>query len=138
MKEGAAAPAEGPFFSLPYKPKTDQIMAHRMESVTDANFEEFVQAPASIVAYGIAPCQPCSEYDPILQETVARYPDLKVGKAKMHVPGQCREIKKRYRFETYPTTHFFSNGNLLLTREGKLESSELDQLIKDYLLEPPT
>lgn len=113
-------------------------MAHQIEPVTDANFDEFVQAPASIVAYGIVPCQPCSEYDPILQETVARHPDLKVGKAKMHVPGQCREIKKRFQFETYPTTHFFSKGKLLLAREGKLEPSELDRLIKDYLVQTRT
>lgn len=133
--KGAAAQAEGPFFFAGVQAgKNKCLMAGEIESVTDANFEEFAQAPASIVAYGIAPCEPCAEYDPVLQETIARHPELKVGKAKMHVPGQCREIKQRYQFATYPTTHFFSNGKLLLTREGKLETGELDKLIKDYLL----
>ena len=52
----------------------------------------------------------------------------------MHVPGRCREIKKRHHFETYPTTHLFSKGTLLLTREGKLEAAELAALINDHLL----
>ncbi len=37
-------------------------------------------------------------------------------------------------FETYPTTHFFSNGKLLLTREGVVEPAELAALIADHLL----
>ena len=40
---------------------------------------------------------------------------MKVGKDKIHVPGRWREIKKSPAIETYPTTHFFSNGKLLLT-----------------------
>jgi hypothetical protein len=52
----------------------------------------------------------------------------------MHVPGRCREIKKQHQFETYPTTHFFSKGKLLLTREGKIQTDELAALINDHLL----
>ena len=93
-------------------------MAGTVEDVRDENYKEFTDAPASIVAYGLATCEPCKIYDPILEETAAKFPDVKVGKAKMHVPGRCREIKKSHTFETYPTTHFFSKGKLLLTREG--------------------
>jgi hypothetical protein len=64
----------------------------------------------------------------------AKFPQVKVGKAKMHVPGRCRDIKKQHTFETYPTTHFFSDGKLLLTREGKIEADELSALISDYLI----
>ncbi len=102
--------------------------------VSDANYREFTHAPAAIVAYGLATCEPCKTYDPILEGTAAQFPDLRVGKAKMHVPGRCREIKKAHTFETYPTTHFFSHGKLLLTREGVVEQSELASLISDYLL----
>jgi hypothetical protein len=59
---------------------------------------------------------------------------VKVGKAKMHVPGRCREIKKQHAFETYPTTHLFSKGKLLLTREGLIDAAELAALINDHLL----
>lgn len=102
--------------------------------VSDANYAEFTQAPAAIVAYGLATCEPCKLYDPILEEIAAKFPDLKVGKAKMHVPGRCREIKKTHTFETYPTTHFFAHGKLLLTREGVVEPAELAALISDHLL----
>ncbi len=107
-------------------------MAGIVENVNDENYEELTKASAAIVAYGIAPCNPCQAYDPILQETAGKYEHIRFGKAKMHVPGKCRNIKKQHTFGTYPTTHFFSNGTLLLTREGKVEASELADLIEQY------
>jgi len=109
-------------------------MAGTVEDVSDANYEEFRQAPAAVVAYGIASCEPCTAYAPILEQIASRFTDVRIGKAKMHVPGRCREIKKRHQFETYPTTHLFSRGKLLLIREGKLEADELSALINDHLL----
>ncbi|MDH4185594.1 MAG: thioredoxin family protein [Nitrospira sp.] len=109
-------------------------MSGTVEDVRDENYKEFTDAPASIVAYGLATCEPCNAYDPILAETAAKFLNVKVGKAKMHVPGRCREIKKRHTFETYPTTHFFANGKLLLTREGVVQPAELAELISNYLL----
>jgi thiol-disulfide isomerase/thioredoxin len=110
------------------------IVDKTVEEVSDTNYEEFTQAAAAVVAYGIASCEPCTAYDPILEGMASRFSDVRVGKAKMHVPGRCREIKKRHQFETYPTTHFFSKGELLLTREGKVEAEELAALINDHLL----
>lgn len=102
--------------------------------VSDANYKEFTDAAASVVSYGLATCEPCMAYDPILAATAVQFPSIKVGKAKMHVPGRCREIKKTHTFETYPTTHFFAHGKLLLTREGVIEPAELAALINDHLL----
>jgi thiol-disulfide isomerase/thioredoxin len=109
-------------------------MAGTVEDVSDANYKEFTDSSGAVVAYGLATCEPCKFYDPILEDTAASFPGIKVGKAKMHVPGRCREIKKTHSFETYPTTHFFANGKLLLTREGVVEKTELAALISDYLL----
>lgn len=109
-------------------------MAGQVEDVSDENYAQFTDAAAAIVAYGLSTCEPCNQYDPILEETAAKFPTLKVGKAKMHLPGRCREIKKTHTFETYPTTHFFSNGKLVLTREGKVEAAELSALVSDHLL----
>jgi thioredoxin reductase (NADPH) len=113
-------------------------MAGTVEDVNDTNYEEFKQAPAAVVAYGIASCEPCNQYDPILEQTASRFPNVRVGKAKMHVPGRCREIKKQHSFETYPTTHLFSKGKLLITREGKVEAPELEALINDHLSKTST
>ena len=111
-------------------------MSGVVEDVNDENYEAFIQAPAAIVAYGIATCEPCKAYDPILEESAHQHSEVRFGKAKMHVPGRCRAIKKRHQFETYPTTHFFSDGALVLTKEGKLEASELADLIRQYFSNP--
>ena len=107
-------------------------MSEVVENVNDENYEDFTQAPAAIVAYGLATCEPCKAYDPILDDMAKGHMHVRFGKAKMHVPGKCRSIKKQHNFETYPTTHFFSNGTLLDTKEGKLESAELVGLIAQY------
>ena len=109
-------------------------MPGTVENVTDENYEELKKGPASVVAYGIASCEPCQAYDPVLEEIAEKFLQVRIGKAKMHVPGKCREIKKQHTFETYPTTHLFSNGTLVLTREGKLEAAELASLIDQHLL----
>lgn len=102
--------------------------------VSDANYQEFTDSDGAVVAYGLATCEPCKEYDPILEAIAAQFPTIKVGKAKMHIPGRCREIKRTHTFETYPTTHLFVRGKLLLTREGVVPSAELAALITDHLL----
>jgi thiol-disulfide isomerase/thioredoxin len=112
-------------------------MTGTVQDVSDENYEQFRQAPAAVVAYGLASCEPCNAYDPIVQETAAKFPAVKFGKARMHVPGRCREIKKAYTFETYPTTHLFSKGKLLLVREGILDAAELAALINEHLLHAP-
>lgn len=107
-------------------------MTDIVEDVNDDNYEDFTQAPAAVVAYGIAACEPCKAYDPILVETAKQYSKVRFGKAKMHIPGRCRAIKKQHQFGTYPTTHFFSHGILLFSKEGKVESDDLAGLIKQY------
>ncbi len=47
-------------------------MAGTVEDVRDENYKEFTDAPASIVAYGLAACEPCKTYDPILEETASQ------------------------------------------------------------------
>jgi len=59
---------------------------------------------------------------------------VRFGKGKMHVPGAAREIKKRFSFETYPTIHFYSNGQLMESREGKMDSASFRAAIKSILL----
>lgn len=107
-------------------------MSGVVENVNDENYEDFRQAPAAIVAYGLATCEPCKAYDPILEDMAKDHTHVRFGKAKMHVPGKCRSIKKQHNFETYPTTHFFANGALLLTREGKVATEELTALIATH------
>jgi thiol-disulfide isomerase/thioredoxin len=109
-------------------------MAGTVDDISDENYASVIASPAAVVAYGISACEACNALDPVLAEAAQRYPQVRFGKAKMHVPGRCREIKKTHTFETYPTVHLFSGGNLIMTREGKLELAELTALINDHLL----
>ena len=68
-------------------------MAGTVINVSDENYEEIVQSPAAMVAYGIGSCQPCAEYDPILESVAAKYEHIRIGKAKMHVPGSAGNDK---------------------------------------------
>jgi len=103
-------------------------------SVSDENYSNFLIGK-SVVTFGIASCQACNELDPILEEAAGRFSgEVKFGKAKMHIPGACREIKRRFDFETFPTTHFYRNGELVHTLEGKVESEEFARLLLEHVL----
>jgi thioredoxin-like negative regulator of GroEL len=107
----------------------------RVILVTDQNYSTFLEAPASVVVFGIVPCQQCEEYDPIFRQAAGQYNgSVKFGKAKMHVPGACREIKRQHTFESFPTTHFYKNGQLVHQTEGKLDLQTLTMTIGQHLL----
>jgi thioredoxin-like negative regulator of GroEL len=104
-------------------------------NVTDATIEEYISSPAAVVVFGIANCEGCTYMDGVLADLAPRLRgQVRFGKAKMHVPGACREIKKRFAFETYPTTHFYAAGKIVDTKEGKIEPADLDHAIQTLLL----
>src|SRR5437867_12586586 len=105
-------------------------------NVTDATIEEYVGSPAAVVVFGIANCEGCTFMDGVLADLAPRFNGrVKFGKAKMHVPGACREIKKRYTFETYPTTHLDAQGTLVETGEGQVQPADLERPIHALLLQ---
>jgi thioredoxin-like negative regulator of GroEL len=104
-------------------------------NVTDATIEEYISSPAAVVVFGIANCEGCTYMDGVLADLAPRLRgQVRFGKAKMHVPGACREIKKRFTFETYPTTHFYAAGKIIDTKEGTIEPADLDRAIQTLLL----
>ena len=104
-------------------------------NVTDATFDQYLNAPASVVVYGIANCEGCAYMDGVLAEVAPEFQTkVRFGKGKMHVPGAAREIKKRFSFETYPTIHFYSKGQLVESREGKIDPASFRATIQSILL----
>lgn len=102
--------------------------------VNDQNYTSFLEASAAVVVFGIVPCAQCESYDPIFREVAAQFDgSVKFGKAKLHVPGACREIKRRHRFSSFPTTHFYKKGSLVHVIEGRVESPQLDQMIRQVI-----
>jgi thioredoxin reductase (NADPH) len=105
-----------------------------LERVMDSNYGSFLQTPAGVLLFKIAYCQACEEFEPIVQKAAETYsPSIRFGKVLMHVPGTCTGIKKRHTFETFPTTHFYKNGQLVQVTEGKLDEKELARLIETHL-----
>jgi thioredoxin-like negative regulator of GroEL len=105
-----------------------------LAEVNDRSYPEFLVGN-SVVVFGIASCVPCNEFDPVLKEAALKYKGrVKFGKARMHVPGACREIKRKYDFDTFPTTHFYKDGNLVHTLDAKVDPGELSRLIEEHLL----
>lgn len=106
-------------------------------AVTDENYPAFLNADAAVVAFGMIACAACEALDPVLQQASQMYGGkVSFGKVKMHVPGVCREIKKRFSFETFPTTHFYKRGVLAHTVEGKMDIAVLSAHIQTHLLGP--
>jgi len=103
-------------------------------NVTDATIAEYVNSPAAVVVFGIANCEGCAYMDGVMADLAPTFHGrVRFGKAKMHVPGACREIKKRHTFETYPTTHLYTKGKLAEIREGKIEPADLSRAIQTLL-----
>jgi Thioredoxin len=104
--------------------------------VNDDNYAEYLKAPASVVVFCMAPCENCEAYDPIVRRAAAALaPRVLFGKAKVHVPGATRNIKRQYFFESFPTTHFYKAGKLVHSVGHKLEYDELMEEIESRLLE---
>ena len=107
----------------------------QLERVMDSNYDAFLQNPAGVLLFKIAYCQACEEFEPIVQKAAETYgSSVRFGKVLMHVPGTCTGIKKRHNFETFPTAHFYKNGQLVQVAEGKLDEKELARLIETHLL----
>ncbi|MEW6323870.1 MAG: thioredoxin family protein [Nitrospirota bacterium] len=103
--------------------------------VNDDNYAEYLAAPASVVVFSMMPCENCEAYDPIVRRAAAALnPRVRFGKAKVHVPGATREIKRRYRFDSFPTTHFYKTGTLVHSVDHRLEYDQLVAEIEKRLL----
>jgi len=103
--------------------------------VTDDNYADYLKAPASVVVFSMMPCDNCEAYDPIVRQAAASLKArVLIGKAKVHVPGATREIKRQYRFDSFPTTHFYKAGKLVHSVDHKLEYDELIAEIQKRLL----
>jgi len=103
--------------------------------VNDDNYDDYLKAPASVVVFSMAPCENCEAYDPIVRQAAASLGNqVLFGKAKVHVPGATRNIKRQYFFESFPTTHFYKAGKLVHLVDHKIDYDQLVLEIKTRLL----
>ena len=116
------------------RPEEEMALDLQLNRVTDENYEEYLSAPAAVIVFKIANCQKCDEFLPIVAEASQQYDGkIRFGVAFLHVPGACREIKRKYRFESFPTTHFYKGGDLVYQAEEKLTPDALRATIQKNL-----
>jgi thiol-disulfide isomerase/thioredoxin len=103
--------------------------------VNDDNYADYLKAPASVVIFCMAPCENCEAYDPIVRRVAAELGrKVRIGKAKVHVPGATRNIKRQYFFASFPTTHFYKAGKLVQSIDHQLDYDTLMAEIQSNLL----
>ncbi|HEY4485027.1 MAG TPA: thioredoxin family protein [Nitrospiria bacterium] len=106
-----------------------------MTRVTDENYPDYLASPAAVILFKIANCAKCEEFLPTVADAAQRYDGrIRFGMALLHVPGACREIKRKHRFESFPTTHFYKAGQLVHREEEKITPEVLASLIDRHLL----
>jgi len=106
-----------------------------LQRVMDENYDSFLEAEAAVLLFKIASCRACDELETVIQKAAGGYQNsVRFGKVLMHVPGTSTGIKKRYTFETFPTTHLYKSGRLVQVIEEKLDEKELNRLIQTHLL----
>ena len=111
------------------------MMIEKLDLVTDKVYPDFLAVPAAVILFKIVNCQKCNEFEPIVLQAAQQFGDrVKFGVAKLHVPGACREIKRKYRFESFPTTHFYKQGELVHQEDQKLALDSLQEKIQGFLL----
>lgn len=101
--------------------------------VTDENYGQFVNAPGAMILFKIANCHNCEEYEPdVIRAAKEVGEKVMIGKALMHVPGACRNIKRLHTFDSYPTTHFYKSGKLVFEKSEKMPYEELREYLEEH------
>ena len=109
-------------------------MSGTVLDVSDTNYKEFTDSAGAVVAYGLATCEPCKTYDPILEDIAAKFPEIKVGKAKMHVPWPLPRNQEVPRLRDLSHHAFLRKRQTPSDPRRRREPAELAALISDHLL----
>ena len=67
--------------------------------VSDANYKEFTDSAGAVVAYGLATCEPCKTYDPILEAIAANEFE---GLEKFHDAMQLLDDRRAMKVVFWP------------------------------------
>jgi thioredoxin 1 len=101
-------------------------------TVTDANFNDFIQRYPYIVVDCWAPwCAPCIRVAPIIEELNVDYKG-KIVFGKLNT-DENQKIMKEYNIMSIPTLLIFKNGKLKDRSVGALPREELEPVLKKHL-----
>ena len=103
-----------------------------MSKLPDAsiNFEEFVSNGLVVVDFWATWCGPCKLLEPVLDEVIAKFPNVTFGKVNV---DRAPELVKEYKIMSIPNLCIFKNGELVDQIVGLCDEDELADAISEHL-----
>ena len=94
------------------------------------NFDQFISHGLVVVDFWAPWCGPCSLLEPVLEEVVAKYPEVKFGKVNC---DKAPELVKQYQVVSIPNLIIFKDGELVDRIVGLCDEDELIDAIEAHL-----
>ena len=107
-----------------------------IEQITDSNYIDFKKYPRSVLLVTISWCQPCKDYEPIINTLSNQIPYIKFGKTIID-KDKSIQLKKEYHDLNswkFPTTLLFKNQKEISRIQGVAPYSNVLSKIKDALI----
>lgn len=106
-----------------------------METLTDDNYNKIVDDRMSIVKVHAKWCGPCKLLKPRFKKWSKKFNIYNGEEIKYYeIDGdKCKNFKKEFNIDRYPTTLFFVYGVLIFTQYGVTRESVHENLIKNTL-----
>lgn len=103
-----------------------------MSKLPDAsiNFDEFISHGVVVVDFWAPWCGPCKLLEPVLDEVIAKLPNVTFGKVNV---DKAQELAKEYKIMSIPNICIFKNGELIDQVVGLCDEDELFDAISEHL-----
>jgi thioredoxin-like negative regulator of GroEL len=103
-----------------------------MTTVTDATFQQVLDAPLAIVDFWAPSCPYCVQYKPVFEGVAAQMGD-RIFMATANT-NEAPKSAASYKIQSIPVTIFFVNGKEVFRAEGAMSQDDLLKEIDQVLV----